>query len=630
MSFLKGLRTAIGLVICGICCVVGVFSLCSCDESSAQRQHLTVSVWDYSLISSGFSDYIDARNPDYDIEWIVGKDDLDFYVEQSVQGSLPDVVLVSNFEDQKAAKLQDSLLDLGDSSISDGFESDMSRSVSGDEGALRWLFAPGTYEGIIVNSYLFDLYDVEVPTDQQSFMDACRAFEEKGVRGFVSGYADAATCSKTVQGLALDSFTSSAGESWVKAYEKGLTSTIDQGVWEASLGRVSAYVDAGIIQGQDVGLTPAAARQMFIEGSAAMMFVSEGNISDFANKYNMTVRALPFFDGAQAVAMEEPAFYGAASGVVTEKVKVNDEETPQRAAAKQVLGSIMDEEGQRHYRSAMNVDTALPFSEHMDLVLPQSLESISACIADGSVYHPFSDDDLQEIVTSVVSHRATGVSDNLYSEAADLLAKRKKTDTHIVATFSQGYSNVWNRSDGNEAASSIACVAALRSGSDFFILSPQSAQCPLYSGSKTKNQLSYPVADNPIYNGTLSGARISAYLSECVSRANSVYDLPVVSGLRMTIIETEGAFKLVALERIVTDGTQSSTSSEVRQHAEALDLNALYTVGLSDFGAGELVADAPMLGLTMGATTLQDEWMGYFTDDPAAKLANPESYLSFA
>ena len=52
--------------------------LCSCD-SPDQKTHVTVSVWDDSALTSGFAQYIEEQNPDYEIEWIVGDDSLDFY-----------------------------------------------------------------------------------------------------------------------------------------------------------------------------------------------------------------------------------------------------------------------------------------------------------------------------------------------------------------------------------------------------------------------------------------------------------------------------------------------------------------------------------------------------------------------
>ena len=70
-------RRIVGCAVVALASAVMLLSLCSCG-SDQQKTHVTVSVWDYSVISSGFAQYIDDMNPDYDIEWIVGDDSLDF------------------------------------------------------------------------------------------------------------------------------------------------------------------------------------------------------------------------------------------------------------------------------------------------------------------------------------------------------------------------------------------------------------------------------------------------------------------------------------------------------------------------------------------------------------------------
>lgn len=115
--------------------------LCSC-ESKQQKTHVTVSVWDYSVISSGFAQYINELNPDYDIEWIVGDDSLDFYSYQAKNGSLPDVVLTRDFNRVSAETLGDSLYDLSGTELVQNYPEKSLSQISGDDGKVKYVPAP--------------------------------------------------------------------------------------------------------------------------------------------------------------------------------------------------------------------------------------------------------------------------------------------------------------------------------------------------------------------------------------------------------------------------------------------------------------------------------------------------------
>ena len=76
LSFAKLARAALCVAVV-MTLALFPLTLCSCD-SPDQKTHVTVSVWDDSVLTSGFAQYIEEQNPDYEIEWIVGDDSLDF------------------------------------------------------------------------------------------------------------------------------------------------------------------------------------------------------------------------------------------------------------------------------------------------------------------------------------------------------------------------------------------------------------------------------------------------------------------------------------------------------------------------------------------------------------------------
>lgn len=69
-----------------------------------------------------------------------------------------------------------------------------------DDGSVNWLPTCAEVDGIIINKTLFDEYNVPIPTDYESFIAACEAFEGAGIRSFVSDFSADYTCMEVLQG----------------------------------------------------------------------------------------------------------------------------------------------------------------------------------------------------------------------------------------------------------------------------------------------------------------------------------------------------------------------------------------------------------------------------------------------
>ena len=57
-----------------------------------------------------------------------------------------------------------------------------------------------------------------MPTDYESFVSACQAFDKVGVRGFTADYYDDYTCMETLQGLSASELPSADGRKWRTTY----------------------------------------------------------------------------------------------------------------------------------------------------------------------------------------------------------------------------------------------------------------------------------------------------------------------------------------------------------------------------------------------------------------------------
>ena len=99
-----------------------------------------------------------------------------------------------------------------------------------EDGSVNWLPVCADAHGFVVNKDLFEKYDIPLPTDYESFVSACEAFEEVGIRGFTAGYYYDYTCMETLQGLSASELSSVDGRKWRTTYsariiqrEKALT-----------------------------------------------------------------------------------------------------------------------------------------------------------------------------------------------------------------------------------------------------------------------------------------------------------------------------------------------------------------------------------------------------------------------
>lgn len=295
-------------------------TLCSCD-SPDQKTHVTVSVWDDSVLTSGFAQYIEEQNPDYEIEWIVGDDSLDFYDYQAKHGSLPDVILTKDFNRVSAESLSASLYDLGGTDIATSYSEDALRSIPGNSDTVKYLPGASGFEGIVINNYLFDLYGISVPSDKQSFIEACKAFSERGVEPLAAGMADTETCYEVMQGFADASLVSETEDFLSQVLKRDSSSvSVDTSSFPDALSYLGDLMAQGVISAESFNETPDQAEQKFLDGKAAMLFLPDGQASSYGAQHNMTVRALPFFGDSSSWAFAQPVFMGMVSDVKTQGV----------------------------------------------------------------------------------------------------------------------------------------------------------------------------------------------------------------------------------------------------------------------------------------------------------------------
>lgn len=635
-SFAKLARAALCVV---VAMVLALFPLvlCSCD-SPDQKTHVTVSVWDDSVLTSGFARYVEEQNPDYEIEWIVGDDSLDFYDYQAKHGSLPDVILAKDFNRVSAESLSASLYDLGGTDIAALYDEDTLRSIPGNSDAVKYLPGASGVEGIVINSYLFDLYGIAVPNDKQSFVEACKSFSEKGIEPLAAGMADTETCYEVMQGFADASLVSETEDFLSQVLKRDSSSvSVDASSFPDALSYLGDLMAQGVISSEDFSETPDQAEQKFLDGKAAMLFLPDGQASSYGAQHNMTVRALPFFGDSSSWAFAQPVFVGMVSDVKTQGVASTASDEVVHKAAVDVLSSIMSVDAQNYYLSLYGIDKLVSTSAEDTIQLPDALSSLSSSLEEGSVRTFLPNRLASNAVGETLSDVVRGEVDaaGALDEVEGLLKAEQSEDKKVLISFSEGVSGLFDDAKGNVAALDIAQVSSQALSTDVFVVSPHAARCPLYAGDKTATELAYSVAKMPVAVVSLSGDELTEYLSRCVAAARSPYDLPVASGLHLEIGQKNGSYQLESVTKITSSGPQSggtdtSSANEGRESTVDLRSGETYTVGISSFSWETEFSEAGVYGPIEQEGSLQDVWVGAFRDGEVAGLPAYQDYFAFS
>ena len=611
--------------------------LCSCD-SPDQKTHVTVSVWDDSVLTSGFARYVEEQNPDYEIEWIVGDDSLDFYDYQAKHGSLPDVILAKDFNRVSAESLSASLYDLGGTDIAALYDEDTLRSIPGNSDAVKYLPGASGFEGIVINSYLFDLYGIAVPNDKQSFVEACKSFSEKGIEPLAAGMADTETCYEVMQGFADASLVSETEDFLSQVLKRDSSSvSVDASSFPDALSYLGDLMAQGVISSEDFSETPDQAEQKFLDGKAAMLFLPDGQASSYGAQHNMTVRALPFFGDSSSWAFAQPVFVGMVSDVKTQGVASTASDEVVHKAAVDVLSSIMSVDAQNYYLSLYGIDKLVSTSAEDTIQLPDALSSLSSSLEEGSVRTFLPNRLASNAVGETLSDVVRGEVDaaGALDEVEGLLKAEQSEDKKVLTSFSEGVSGLFDDAKGNVAALDIAQVSSQALSTDVFVVSPHAARCPLYAGDKTATELAYSVAKMPVAVVSLSGDELTEYLSRCVAAARSPYDLPVASGLHLEIGQKNGSYQLESVTKITSSGpqpggTDTSSANEGRESTVDLRSGETYTVGISSFSWETEFSEAGAYGPIEQEGSLQDVWVGAFRDGEVAGLPAYQDYFAFS
>ena len=603
--------------------VMAVSLLAGCGTKTAEQvqeqedaQTIQVYLWSTSLYET-YAPYVQSQLPDVNIEFIVGNNDLDFYKFLQQNGGLPDIITCCRFSLHDAAPLKDSLMNLALTNEAGAVYNTYLNSFKNEDGSVNWLPVCADAHGFVVNRSLFEQYDIPLPTDYESFVSACQAFEKVGIRGFTADYAYDYTCMETLQGLSAAELTTTAGRKWRTAYSDPANTArvgLDDTVWPGAFERMARFIQDTHLTAEDLEHTYDDVMNLFRNGEVAMYFGSSAGVKMFQDEGIDTI-FLPFFSqNGEKWLMTTPYFQIALNRDL-------EQDTARREKAMKVLNVMLSEEAQN--RIVADGQDVLSYSQNVPLRLTEYLKDARDVVEENHMYIRIASNDFFAVSKDVVSKMIAGeyTAKQAYQAFnARLLAEDAPADDEIVLTSGKSYSNVFHKNGGNASFSVMANTLRGVYGTDVLIAAANSFTGSVLQADYTQKMAASMIMPNSLlaYQRAMTGAELKETVRAFVEGREGGFvpfnrgSLPVVSGIAVEVKEASGSYTLTGITR----------NGKPLRDDDTVTVTCLATAKQM----APLLADKSA-GFTGGDQQVKSTWTEDVSGGGAA-LAEPENYMT--
>ena len=585
-------------------------------EKKEDAQTIQVYLWTNSLYET-YAPYIQSQLPDVNIEFIVGNNDLDFYKFLQENGGLPDIITCCRFSLHDAAPLKDSLMNLALTNEAGAVYNTYLNSFKNEDSSVNWLPVCADAHGFVVNRSLFEQYGIPLPTDYESFVSACQAFEKVGIRGFTADYIYDYTCMETLQGLSAAELTTTDGRKWRTAYSDSASTErvgLDDTVWPGAFERMAQFIQDTHLTADDLALSYNDVIGMFRNGEVAMYFGSSAGVKMFQDEGIDTI-FLPFFSqNGEKWIMTTPYFQVALNRDL-------EQDTARREKAMKVLNVMLSEEAQS--RIISDGQDLLSYSQNVPLRMTEYLKDVRDVVEENHMYIRIASNDFFAVSKDVVSKMIAGeyTAQQAYRAFnAQLLAEETPADDEIVLTSGKSYSNVFHANGGSASFSVMANTLRGVYGTDVLLATANSFTGSVLQADYNKKMAASMIMPNGLMSRqrTMTGAELKETVRAFVEGCKGGFvpfnrgSLPVVSGIAVEVKEAGGSYTLTGITRngqpLKDDDTVTVTCLATEKQMEAL---------LASERGTSLDGD----------TWVKNRWRDHVSGGGAA-LAEPENYIA--
>lgn len=603
----------------GLLVMVTVISLLSgCVGKSAEKEDaetITVYLWSTSLYER-YAPYIQEQLPDVNVEFVVGNNNLDFYKFLKENGGLPDIITCCRFSLHDASPLKDGLMDLSTTNAAGAVYDSYLSNFMNEDGSVNWVPVCADAHGFIVNKDLFEKYDIPLPTDYESFVSACQAFDKVGIRGFTADYYYDYTCMETLQGLSASELSSVDGRRWRTTYSdpdntkrEGLDSTI----WPEAFERMEQFIKDTGLSMDDLDMNYDDIVEMYQSGKLAMYFGSSFGVKMFRDQ-GINTTFLPFFQkNGEKWLMTTPYFQVALNSDLTK-------DATRRKKAMKVLNTMLSEDAQN--RIISDGQDLLSYSQDVNLKLTEYLKDVKPVIEENHMYIRIASNDFFLVSKDVVSKMITGEYDaeQAYQSFNSQLLEEKSASEKVILDSQKSYSNRFHSSGGNAAYSVMANTLRGIYGTDVLIATGNSFTGNVLKAGYTKKMVGSMIMPNSLsaYSSKMSGAELKETVKNFIEGYEGGFtpfnrgSLPVFSGISVEIKETDDGYTLSKVtkdgKKVQDNDTFTVTCLAIPKHMKAYPADE------------NIVFDA-------ADTTVKDTWTESVSENNAV-LAEPKDYMT--
>lgn len=609
-----GKKKFAGLVAVGVL-LLAVVSVWRFEKKSSEK--ISVYLWSVTLMEE-YAPYIQSQIPEAEIEFVVGNNDLDFYQFLKENGELPDIITNRRFSLYDAQDLQDQLLDLSSTEQAASYYTTYLENYRNTDDTINWLPLCGEVDGIIANKALFEEYNIPIPTDYNSFVAACRAFEEYGIRGFVSDFVYDYTCLEILQGWSIPEINSLEGKSWRLAYENPADALngLDTVIWPGVFERMEQFIKDVHLQSGDMQLDYDTVREMFLNGSVAMIRETGAAVIQYSLEETVDPIMLPYFgQKGEEWLLTYPTFQVALN-------KELEEDDERRELAFKILDVMLSEEGQNILAQKKDV---IPYTKNVKLELAPELNNLEPYIDSNYLYIRLASNDFFSVSRDVVQKMILGEYDaeQAYEAFDTQLTQPEGNTQETMVCFEETYPYEFSEKGGNPAASAMANTLRNVYGTDLLISPFYNFTGPVLQTDYSEKMEGYMIMPNACvaYIREMIGEEIYALLQVSIEGVGERFkpfnqsSLPVVSGASIQVEEKAGKFTLLS---VYIDGNKLETAATYR--VAYLDPPSYF-----DEIAVQLYPDRGLEMFDRQTLRVRDAWVEYLNQ--GNKICDPTDYI---
>ena len=367
--------------IIAICAVT--LSVWGCSKNT--KPEIEVALWNLDVYDH-YTEQVQSLVPDVKIKWVEGQRNLDYYKQLAETESLPDIITVRKFSMKDSLSLNPYLMDLTRTEVASSYYDIYLENYKTSEGKVFWVPMSGTVDGIVANKELFEQYNIPVPSDFDSFISACQAFETYGIRGYSIDLSIDYNALHLLQGMGIEILSSVDGIIWRKDYDDGKTNQLDSRVWLPAFEKLERLNTLKILDQDTMYSDDLLSYERFIEGTQAMVNISSESISKLLP--GKEVEILPYFGENQNFLLTYPTFNAAIT-------KAGGENSVKKAAAWKVLMAMTSSQAQEELNRY--TDGLIPYKRDISFEYDGSMSMVQQYLERNRTYIRLGSEEFFEI-----------------------------------------------------------------------------------------------------------------------------------------------------------------------------------------------------------------------------------------